>query len=383
MQPLVLLTTHVGKESSPQRRPLERVRIPLGALANLPHKPKNHVWWVERCGGSYYLRAKLFVKDAICTNEAGDQCVIWHLDRLRSERITWPRPKQGNKGKITNLTKLLLYSQTGGLMLVPISDNLDKEIADYCKSISEAVLRSELAIVLIHRLFHRVKLDISLADSSLSYEEACYFVHTYFAREELVSLPGYDAFEVVAIILAGYKAFPDNVNNQGQEIASGLSCESTEFHQLDEAYFARSESKRIEGNNTRLELSSISKKRHQYILKLLSRQLRARGFLPTYNCHIDMRIESRDAEVFFEVKTADVSSFPDQVRYGIGQLLEYKYRYKGMNRFKTIRLALVIEACVSSARYEFVRGFLANIGIVLVLWEPNTECFRGLDAVLS
>jgi hypothetical protein len=104
---------------------------------------------------------------------------------------------------------------------------------------------------------------------------------------------------------------------------------------------------------------------------------------PTYNLHVDLRVECKKHDVLFEIKTADSHNFQEQVRRAVGQLLEYRHRYKGRNGGRSLRLAAVIEAGASAQQNEFARGFLRDVGITMVMWKPDTSQFDGLHEVLG
>ena len=64
-------------------------------------------------------------------------------------------------------------------------------------------------------------------------------------------------------------------------------------------------------------------KRHQEILNQLRSQLERLGFIPKYDGLVDCIIESDDADIYFEVKSATRESVAHQVRMGLGQVLHY------------------------------------------------------------
>ena len=170
-----------------------------------------------------------------------------------------------------------------------------------------------------------------------------------------------------------------------EEVDTYPIAEIVEFTELDEEHLGYIERrwKRNPESSIKFDKLEVKTKRHQQILQLLARNVRAKGLRPTYNRYVDLRVEGNGTEVLFEVKTADALNFHQQVRRAVGQLLEYRYRYKRYNKRREIKLAAVIEAEASVEQYEFAHGFLSELGIAMVLWKPKTSLFEGLSEVLS
>lgn len=383
---LLLVSQAVENPSRAGRHILSRVVIPVEVASRYDGLPKGHIWWIEKAGRSFYLRAKLYVTEATVERElkSGLRRAVWHLDTIRSERITWP----GSRSREGNVTKSLagvVLDTLGGLALTPVTAELDSHLEEGRLSISEQTFRFEHATRMLWQLFAKTKSHLPLANaSSLSWCQAVHYAHAYFAREELISISGCDPYEVAAAVLAGHAKMPDKTTSI-EELDNLPVAEIIEFTELDEEHLGYVERrwKRNPESSIKFDKLEIKTKRHQQILQLLAGNVRAKGLRPTYNRHVDLRVEGKGTEVLFEVKTADALNFQQQVRRAVGQLLEYRYRYKRYNKRREIKLAAVIEAEASIEQYEFARGFLSELGIAMVLWRPKTSLFEGLSEVLS
>jgi len=365
---------------------LSRVVIPVEVASKYNYLSKRHIWWVEKVGRSFQLRAKLYVAEATVERElkSGFRRAVWHLDTIRSERITWPGTK-GRGGRIGTSLDVVL-DNLGGLAFTSVPIQLDRRLEDRRLAISEQVLGFENAARTLRRLFSETRSQIpAVTPSSSSLEQALLYVHAYFAREELVGVSGRDPYEVAAAVLAGYAQMPDEKRTSITSLSCLPAAEIFEFTELDEEHisFVERRWRRNSEAFCRSDKLEVKTKRHQYILQLLARYVRLKGFRPTYNRYVDMRIKVKHDEVLFEVKTADALNFQNQVRYAVGQLLEYRHRYTRHSIGRKIRLAVVVEASASDEQYEFARGLLSELGITMVLWGPNTALFEGLDEVLA
>jgi hypothetical protein len=386
MQSLLLVSQAVGNSSRAERHILSRIVIPVEVASRYDELPKGHIWWVEKTVRSFYLRAKLYVNEATVERElkSGLRRAVWHLDTIRSERITWPGT-QRREGNVTKSLAGVVLDTLGGLAFTPVTAELDMQLEEGRLSISDQSFRFEHATRMLRQLFAKTKSYLPLATvPPLSWCQAIHYARAYFAREELISVSGRDPYEVAAAVLAGYAEMPEKTT--GVEHMDDLpAAEIVEFTELDEEHLGYIERrwKRDSEPSSKFDKLEIKTKRHQQILQLLARHVRAEGLRPTYNRHVDLRIEGKYADVLFEVKTADTLNFQDQVRRAVGQLLEYRYRYKRYNVGRDIKLATVIEAGASVEQYEFARSFLSDLGIAMVLWKPDTALFDGLVEVLS
>lgn len=385
-QPLLLVSQSVRGSSRAERPLLSRVVIPIEVAERYDHLPTSHIWWVEKTGRRFNLRAKLYVAEATVEREltSGLRRAIWHLDTTRSERITWADTRK--QVNVTSSLTGVTFDALGRLALTPISADLNRRLEGCRISVLEQVLTFEDALRVLRRRFSKIKDTVFRGDNPpLPWNQALCCARAYFAREELVGMRGYDPYEIAAAILAGYTEMPRKVTTNFRDPGDLPTAEIVEFTELDEEHLGYVERKwgrhsEVIGNLDKLEIKT---KKHQQILQLLARHIRAKGLRPTYNRHVDLRVGIKDSEVLFEVKTADALNFQEQVRRSVSQLLEYRYRYKTYCAGRQIILAAVIEAGASSEQYEFARGFLSELGIAMVLWRPDTVLFDGLADVLS
>jgi len=67
---------------------------------------------------------------------------------------------------------------------------------------------------------------------------------------------------------------------------------------------------------------------HKAILNKLHDFLDARGYKTSENVQVDLFANVKGQEWIFEVKSTNDDNFLSQVRHGISQLYEYRYRYR-------------------------------------------------------
>ncbi len=68
---------------------------------------------------------------------------------------------------------------------------------------------------------------------------------------------------------------------------------------------------------------------HQNVLALVMERVHAHGGICTYNNNVDLFAEFGDSRVLVEAKSlSDVRDAVDRMRYGLGQLADYAFRYK-------------------------------------------------------
>ncbi len=388
MAPLLLLSQDTGRRAIPRRTPLVRIVLPVQIVAEHGYLPGEHVWWVERHGQAYYLRAKLQVSEVTVEQEPdGDvHRVVWQLDSTTSERVTWPGTRSGNGGDVTGLLGELVQTRPRYPSIVPVSVNIDVEIESRRLQIATSAWRFEDAASALQRLFHRESGHIpQRTPAHLAFGDAWSYVHMYFAREELFRIEGYDAYDVAAAVLAGCTTLPQKNSLVQKTACAAPAVEDTLFWEIDEENIGYTEPSPVQSADARIPLEKIAEKtkHHQAILKALALQIRAMSMRPTYNRHIDLRVELEDMQVFFEIKTIESGNLLEQVRCAVGQLLEYRFRYRRRYDDKAIRLVIVIEDNVSTAQMKFIQDFLADVGITLVLWRGQSRGWEGLTEALS
>lgn len=89
----------------------------------------------------------------------------------------------------------------------------------------------------------------------------------------------------------------------------------------------------------RLEKSHNS---HKALLNKLADVLKANGYKTTDNSQVDLFAAGQGAEWIFEVKSTHEGNMLAQVRHGISQLYEYRYRYRQVSA--KVELCLVLQS---------------------------------------
>lgn len=120
---------------------------------------------------------------------------------------------------------------------------------------------------------------------------------------------------------------------------------------------------------------------HEAIVAALAHNLASLGIIPYASRLVDLAIVRNGSALFFEAKSTDLGNLLNQVREGIGQLLEYRFAYRGS--FVKIHLSLVISDPGSTPDMEFARGFAEDCGISLVTWIQETSRFDLLYSTLE
>lgn len=111
---------------------------------------------------------------------------------------------------------------------------------------------------------------------------------------------------------------------------------------------------------------------HERIRGQLAKHFDERGAAAQSHPHVDLKVELDGTEWFFEVKSCHAANIYSQVRAGIAQLLEYKFRFGSA---KT-KLCLVVETFHASEAWDLL-SFLDSLGILLV-W-PTRQGFRASE----
>lgn len=108
---------------------------------------------------------------------------------------------------------------------------------------------------------------------------------------------------------------------------------------------------------------------HWMLESIMSESVRAKGFTPKQNKHIDMYFVAENEMILAEMKSCHRRNLHTQVRRGVAQLLEYRYLYKDTFKEEPI-LVLVIETA-PSIKQEWLAAYLESIGILLSWKDAN------------
>ncbi|MCG3204911.1 MAG: hypothetical protein KCHDKBKB_01628 [Elusimicrobia bacterium] len=116
----------------------------------------------------------------------------------------------------------------------------------------------------------------------------------------------------------------------------------------------------------RLEKSNNA---HKALLNKLAETLRAKGYETTVNSQVDLFAKIGDANWIFEVKSTHDGNFLSQVRHGIAQLYEYRYKYR--RSAHNVGLCLVLQTAPPDG-FHWVVDYLLNDRTIHVCWPvPN------------
>lgn len=111
---------------------------------------------------------------------------------------------------------------------------------------------------------------------------------------------------------------------------------------------------------------------HQQLVTKMARALTSKNILPRSNRHIDLYAEDSDQEHIFEMKSCNTTNMLSQIRRGIAQLYEYRYRHNKPDA----KLWLVLET-EPLAENEWVIHYLVEDRGINICWsidEVNFGC---------
>jgi hypothetical protein len=235
------------------------------------------------------------------------------------------------------------------------------------------------------RLLQSLGLTGQMAKLAGHVDKAWAFARMRFARSELVSLHGRDAYEVAAAAIAGLPTMPMDWGFGEKTNLELKSEEAMTLEPLDPqsiSFIEKTWERNGSGADSQVALERSSK-RHQQILKALAESLLAKKLSPSYNRLIDAYVALPKHDILFEVKSATLENFSHQVRLAVAQLLEYRFRCRKHHGDKPIRLVAVVEDIGLSVEVSFAQQFLREVGIHLVTWNSTYNLFQGLDMILA
>lgn len=105
---------------------------------------------------------------------------------------------------------------------------------------------------------------------------------------------------------------------------------------------------------------------HEEIRKALGTLVASKGILPEDHPNVDLRAIYKGIEWFFEVKSCDSKKFAGQIRSGVSQLLEYRYRFGT----EDTRLCLVTQVPPPETMKWSVVEYLGKLKIALC-WQTE------------
>jgi len=347
--------------------------------------PSSRVWWAESRGAKLWLRGFLNVESVTEESKLDDNSsrIIWHISALESERLTWPCTFTPRSAEVASVVGKWYVDNRIVVRTIPIDWSLE-----FCRRrnvLAERAWSYELARRHYAHLVQSLGLAEQTAKLSDHMDEAWAFARMNFARSELASLPGRDAYEVAAAAIAGLTEMPMHWTI-GDDEKRGLETEeelTLELLNPQDIGFIEKTWKQKEGQADSQVALERSSRRHQQILKSLAESLIANRMSPSYSRLIDAYVALPKYDILFEVKSATQENFSHQVRLAVAQLLEYRFRCKKQNGDKSIRLVAIVEDVNSDADISFAQQFLRDVGIHLVTWNATGSILHGLDEVLA
>lgn len=116
------------------------------------------------------------------------------------------------------------------------------------------------------------------------------------------------------------------------------------------------------------ELTRIARERanraHSILVEAVATALRVRGFVADHNEYIDLHGESNGRHFIFEMKSCERSNMLNQIRKGVSQLYEYKYR----SGLASAILCLVLEQEPAN-ELEWVKDYLVLDRKIQLCWQ--------------
>lgn len=138
------------------------------------------------------------------------------------------------------------------------------------------------------------------------------------------------------------------------------------------------------------ELTRIARERanraHSILVEAVATLLRTKGFTADHNEYIDLHGESNGRHFIFEMKSCDRSNMLSQIRKGVSQLYEYKYR-SGLSSAVT---CLVLEQEPAN-ELEWVKDYLVLDRGIQLCWQLGDSlsfgyppaCHKELSAIFG
>lgn len=324
-----------------------RVRRQLAVPFELdPPSIPTTVWWIEHLSGHDYLRL-CGAPTERSRRDSPDRVVYRAADGF--ELVSRPG---GRSSSAVDVSSLFPSSE-------PLGVEVDHRAAeDVIQALGRA--RAAAARTAITRSFAEAGMRARLRSRRWprvrNLTEAQRVIRSEFATEELIRPAGEDPHAFAARIL----------------LASMPRGRAATFSTLS--------SKAIRQLPGGIPMSTDTEPRteeHQALLRRLVGAIESHGLQATYNVFVDARVTGGGRQLLFEVKSADVGSFSDQLRLSVGQLLEYRYRFGHMTERTDLCVVITDVPVLRWAAHQF----LESIGIMLVV--ADRRGLHGLERVLE
>lgn len=122
---------------------------------------------------------------------------------------------------------------------------------------------------------------------------------------------------------------------------------------------------------------------HQRLVREMINVIRNRGCVPRCNRNIDLTVELPEGIYLFEMKSCNERNIVHQIRYGISQLYEYRFRYRDI--LADPQLWLVLEAEPEGAIQWYI-NYLTDDRQINICWltpEGQFECPQNCQEALN
>ncbi len=112
---------------------------------------------------------------------------------------------------------------------------------------------------------------------------------------------------------------------------------------------------------------------HRAIITLLSDRLKTLGVQPLANVFVDIAAQMPTKKMLFEVKSCNLDNLLSQVRKGVSQLYEYRYRHNDLHGAKPV---LVLETRPEKG-LEWIIDYLIKDRGIAICWLEGEDTFAA------
>jgi len=128
-------------------------------------------------------------------------------------------------------------------------------------------------------------------------------------------------------------------------------------------------------------LKEKANRQHARIVSLLDAKARASGLTPMNNVYVDLFVNYQGSDYIIEVKSCNPGNLLPQVRRGVGQLYEYRYRAQ----MPGAHLWLVLEERPADAN-SWLESYLVDDRDICLGWlegDATIRCHPSCDTALD
>lgn len=378
---VVITPSHTRKPAN-HRTSLTHLTIPKQSISDWETVSLPRGWWVGVRGSKLILQARFSVEEVRVERDLrnGAERVVWELDIDESERIAWQWGPSPSRLDVTRCLANAGLRPSAQFITARLSDDIVAKLNGKLSSSAQVAITYDVAATHVARLMRATGSERPVIQPApISLRDALVYVRSYFARSELFDVEGCDPFFVAAAAIAGFTSLPERPQ---QSFRSGGSMPVFREFESSRDIVVERKLCHDDSDHARQKLV-VATQRHEDIVAALAEVIRNAGFQPTYNNLVDLRVDRGGDELFFEVKTADEGNLLEQTRAAVGQLLEYRCRYRRRMPDKSVRLVAVLEDVGDIWQGGLAREMLEDVGIYLIRWDSNEETFASVRQVLT